>query len=130
MLQIHASAHEFQSIKHRAVSQNSSVLRTRADHSTDDWSLKVLDGNDSGAVSLEEFVNGIIRMKGSTQSKHMFFVHSDLHTLSKRVFGAVDATHIASAKQLDCTEHMETLVRDMWILMQKQATNRWSSDLS
>ena len=84
MLQIHASAHEFQSIKHRAVSQNSSVLRTRADHSTDDWSLKVLDGNDSGAVSLEEFVNGIIRMKGSTQSKHMFFVHSDLHTLSKR----------------------------------------------
>ena len=27
------------------------------------------------------------------------------------VFGAVDATHIASAKQLDCTEHMETLVR-------------------
>jgi hypothetical protein len=90
--------------------------------------FNVLDVNDSGAVSLDEFVNGITRMKGSTQSKHMFFVHSDLHTISKRVFGAVDATHLTSARQLDCTEHMETLVRDMWILMQKQATNRWSSD--
>jgi hypothetical protein len=90
--------------------------------------FNVLDVNGSGAVSLDEFVNGITRMKGSTQSKHMFFVHNDLHTISKRVFGAVDATSVASARQLDCTEHMETLVRDMWILMQKQATNRWSSD--
>merc|ERR1719487_996126 len=96
--------------------------------SNSDMLFNVLDANDNGSISLPEFVDGISRMKGSTQSKHMFFVHSDLHTISKRVFGAVDAAHVASARQLDCTEHMESLVRDMWILMQKQATNRWSSD--
>jgi hypothetical protein len=96
--------------------------------SNTDMLFNVLDANDNGAVSLPEFVDGISRMKGSTQSKHMFFVHSDLHTISKKVYSAVATGSNTMSNHLESVEHMENLVRDLWLMTQKQATNRWSSD--
>merc|ERR1719359_2347953 len=32
------------------------------------------------------------------------------------------------SNHIEAVEHMENLVRDLWLMMQKQATNRWSSD--
>ena len=41
--------------------------------------FSVLDVNGNGTLSLEEFLEGMLRIKGSAKSRHLLNVQNDLH---------------------------------------------------
>jgi hypothetical protein len=90
--------------------------------------FNVLDRDGSGVLEEEEFVEGVSRMKGSNQSKHLLFVHSDLHTCAKTLYRAVGNCTTLHAEAVQAAEQMTNWVKDLWLIMQQQATNRWCSD--
>jgi len=90
--------------------------------------FNVLDTNGTGKLDAEEFADGLVRIKGSNHSKHLLFVHSDLHTLNKMVDQVLVGLTTQMHDTLERAESTQNWVRDLWLLMQKAATNRWSSD--
>lgn len=90
--------------------------------------FNVLDCHGHGKLDAEDFADGLTRIKGSNHSKHLLFVHSDLHTLNKMVDQVLVGLTQQMHDTLERAESTQNWVRDLWHLMQKAATNRWSSD--
>merc|ERR1719460_1331750 len=76
--------------------------------------FNVLDTDGSGSLDLNEFVEGVSRMKGSNQSKHLLFVHSDLHTCAKTMYKAVGQCEKLHEEAVEAAEQMTNWVKDLW----------------
>merc|ERR1719231_1428688 len=90
--------------------------------------FNILDMNGGGTLDEGEFCRGCLRLKGSTQSRHLLFVQNDLHIHSKKLLASthdISSALVSDAKRsVRVQEHLDQI----WHFMRRQASNRWITD--
>jgi Ca2+/Na+ antiporter len=93
-----------------------------------DTIFNILDINGSGTLDEMEFARGVLRMKGSTQSRHLLFVQNDLHKHCKRILNMSQEISNKLVVEAKRASHVQDHLDQIWHFMRRQASNRWITD--
>jgi len=93
-----------------------------------DTIFNILDINGSGTLTEQEFCTGVLRMKGSTQSRHLLFVQNDLHKHCKRILGKSQEISGQLVQEAKRAHRVQDHLDQIWHFMRRQASNRWITD--
>jgi len=93
-----------------------------------DTIFNILDMNGSGTLDEQEFCRGALRMKGSTQSRHLLFVQNDLHKHSKNILRMTQEISSKLLQEGKRANHVQETLDQIWHFMRRQASNRWITD--
>jgi voltage-gated sodium channel len=93
-----------------------------------DTIFNILDMNGSGTLDEQEFCRGALRLKGSTQSRHLLFVQNDLHKHSKNILRMTQEISTKLLQEGKRANHVQETLDQIWHFMRRQASNRWITD--
>jgi hypothetical protein len=93
-----------------------------------DTIFNILDINGSGTLTEQEFCTGVLRMKGSTQSRHMLFGQHDQHKHCKRILGKSQEISGQLVQEAKRAHRVQDHLDQIWHFMRRQASNRWITD--
>jgi hypothetical protein len=93
-----------------------------------DTIFNILDMNGSGTLDEQEFCRGALRLKGSTQSRHLLFVQNDLHKHSKSILRMTQEISTKLLQEGKRANHVQETLDQIWHFMRRQASNRWITD--
>merc|ERR1712216_349379 len=90
--------------------------------------FNILDMNGGGTLDENEFCRGCLRLKGSTQSRHLLFVQNDLHLHSKKLLASIHDISSALVNDAKRSVRVQEHLDQIWHFMRRQASNRWITD--